>query len=400
MKQVALITTKQNYVWQSMQEVIPAIEKCWVDSAEITRIINVDVDPLRMHVEFLMKCEALIIIAFNETISRFIVNIRKKLKLDIPMVLHLYGHATIACWPEYRFGALECFNKGDAFIGTCNGDLMCMEKTFLNAKTYNIPYPYFSIDQKFNQVNGEKVFAYVGRISDQKNVHLLLMAYKEFLKISGQDISFYIYGKEDFLGSPNMGIASTEYLSDLKKLIKRLDIEKYVHFKGFQTREQIYQVLGKDHIFISASTHSDENFGMAAMRSLAVGGKAVLSNWGGHKEFKHHHPDRVWTSGVYFENGHPVIDPSSFAISMKDVLNTQVAISDQLISEYFLPNSIISSFEKVLAGLYFSTDKLILSDLALEAYGQQTFFESQGNIQKIFKNYNDPIAQAYLSSYQ
>lgn len=399
MKQIAIITTKQNYVWQSMQEVIPAIEKCWELSADISRVINADIEPLREHIKFLMSCDALIITAFNETISRFIINVRKNLNLQIPMVLHLYGHATIACWPEHRFGALECFNKGDAFIGTCEGDLKCMQQIFLNAHTYNIPYPYFPLDEEINKIKGERVFAYVGRISDQKNIHLLLRAYKDFLNISNEYLPLYIYGKEDFLGSPNMGIPSTNCLTNLKKLSDELQISDKVFFKGFKTRDEIYQELGSEHVFVSASTHSDENFGMAAMRSLAIGGKAVISNWGGHKEFKRCHPDRVWVSDVFFENNVPVIGIHHFAECMCKAIRDNSEILNQSLSSYFFPDSVVSQFKDVLKNLYFSDEKLTVSEIALTAFEQQKYFESQGDIQKVFKKYSDPIAQAFLKSY-
>lgn len=399
MRKIAIITTRQNYSWTSMQEVIPAIEKCWEESAESSRIINVDVDPLRDHLDFIMSCEALIVIAFNETISRFIVTLRSQLNLQIPIVLHLYGHATIACWPEHRFGALDCFNAGDAFIGTCGGDLLCMEKTFINAKSYNIPYPYYPDSETKPNTKGERVFAYVGRISDQKNLHLLVLAYSELLKKKVDSPPLLIYGKEDFLGSPNTGISSHQCLDDLTKLIKHLGIENQVFFKGFQSRDEIYKTLGSEHIFVSASTHSDENFGMAAMRSLASGGRLVLSHWGGHQIFKEQHPKRVWTSPVTFYHSKPVIDPIDFAGCLHQALISDNAPGDPLLSSYFSPDEIVTQFKKVLAQLSFSDEKLHSSQIAKQAFEQQAKFEAEGNIQKVFDGYEDELAQIYLSCY-
>lgn len=399
MKRIAVITSRQNYVWQSMQEVFPALEQCWEEASESSKIINADEDRLRDNIFFLMSCDVLVIIAFNETIARFILNIRKTLNLQIPIVFHLHGLATIACWPGQYLGILDCMNSGDAFIGTCIGDLNCMQHTFLNANTYNIPYPYFPLTKYEKRITGERVFAYIGRISDQKNIHLLLESYKEFLNITDEIIPLYIYGKEDHLGSPNMGLDSTECLSQLLMKVEALAINKFVHFKGFQSRKDIYRSLGSSHIFVSASTHSDENFGMAAMRSLASGGKAVLSNWGGHKEFKRFHPESVWVSDVYIENFKPVINPQHFAKCMYEAFKSQQTFSQNHINDYFLPKSVIKSFQDILTKLNFSPNKLQISDIALEAYQQQRFFESQGDVQKVFKGYSDPLAQVYLTSY-
>jgi glycosyltransferase involved in cell wall biosynthesis len=397
MKQIAIITTKQNYVWKSMQEVIPAIENCWEATVETSRIINVDVEPLRDHITFLMSCEAFVVIAFNETIARFIISIRETLGLKAPLILHLYGHATIAMWPESRFGVLQYLTEGDAFIGTCDGDLTCMSHTFYNAKSFNIPYPYYPLSLPDQALADKRVFAYVGRISDQKNINLLLSAYSEFLKISSLTIPLYLYGKEDFLGSPNMGIPSTNYLEELKAMVGDLYLDKNVHFMGHKSREEIYYALGRQHIFVSPSTHSDENFGMAAMRSLALGGKAVLSSWGGHKEFKKQMPNQVWLSRVHFENCRPVIDPIEFAQLMLEALQSNSEVSPDF--EYFLPTTIIPQFKIILSKLHFSNKKLELTTIAKVAHRQQKDFEHEGNIQKVFTDYCDPIAQTYLNSY-
>lgn len=399
-KKIAIITTKQNYTWTSMQEVLPALERCWEDAATKSRIINVDVEPLRNHISFLMSCDALIIIAFNETVSRFILNARINLNLQIPLVLHVYGHATLACWPQYRFGTLDCLNEGDAFVGTCLGDLKCMEYSLLNAKTYNIPYPYFPISNAGQRNVGEKVFAYVGRLSDQKNVLQLIHSYNILLEMNSKAPALYIYGSEDFLGWPNLGIASTNCLDDIKKLIAKFNLNEKIFLKGFQPRELIYQTLGSDHIFVSASTHSDENFGMAAMRSLAVGGKAVLSHWGGHQEFKAHCPESVWTTEVIFKNFRPQIIPEEFANCMNEALATDLTPKNILLSDYFFPQKVTDSFQKILNELSFSEKRLQPTELALQIYRQQAQFEQEGNIQKAFSGIDDPLVQRLLGAYR
>lgn len=383
-----------------MREVIPAIENCWQAAAPLARIINVDEEPLRDHLAFLLECDALIVVAFNETISRFIVNIRSNLNIQIPLVLHLYGHATLGCWPQQRFGTLENLNEGDAFIGTCEGDLKCMKHSFENAKTYNIPYPYFSLSEEWKSVKGEKVLSYVGRISDQKNIDLLIKAYKQLVGINLLAPPLYIFGSEDFLGSPNMGIPSTRCLEELVKLVDSLNLSKSVFFKGYFAREEIYKILGSEHIFVSASTHSDENFGMAAMRSLAVGGKAVLSHWGGHQIFRSEHPDRVWTSKVFFENDRPVIDPYDFACRMNDALSSSDTHRQSSLSDYFMPDSVVNNFKKVLKELRYSKNKLVLTEISRRVHRQQSQFEKDGNVQKAFIDYADPLAQLYLGAYR
>ncbi len=401
-KRIAIVTTRQNYKWTSMQEVLPGIEKCWETASDDLgiehRIINVDVEPLREYVKFILQCDMFIIIAFNETISRFMKEVRTTLNIPAPFVLHLYGHATLGLWPQYRFGALDIMNSGDIFIGTCPGDIKCMQLTCLNARTYDIPYPHFPLD--LPSTKGNKVFAYVGRISDQKNVDLLIEAYA-LLKERIKNIpKLIIYGKEDHFGSPNMGIASTNCLEDLKVLADSLGVSDDVVFRGFVSREAIYSELGKNHIFLSASTHSDENFGMALLRSLAFGGAAVVSNWGGHQVFKAQCPERVWTVAIEFRNSHPRPIVSDFAIAMEKALDfvEKNKIEAELPS-YFSSNSVTLSFKEIIKRASYNDAPLIITDTAQKMFQQQKFFESQGDIQRVFYSYSDPFAQLFLKAY-
>lgn len=393
---IAIITTRQNYAWTSMQEVLPALEKCWQNAADETLIINVDCEPIRKYIQFLLGCDAFIIIAYNETISRFITALRKDLQINCPIIFHLYGHATIAMWPEARFGALELFKTNDVFIGTCPGDLKCLELSLPNARGLDIPYPYEEMNS-LNPIPKKKtVFAYVGRLSDQKNVDLLLKAYSLLPSDSPQ---LFIYGKEDHLGSPNMGIDSTQCLNHLLEISQNLGIQDRVIFKGFQTREHIYEELGTDHIFVSASTHSDENFGMAAMRSLALGGKAVLSSWGGHTHFKNKFADKVFLSPVHFENDRPVVDSADFSEKMKEALGPE-NFNGPYTPSYFLPATVTAQFKQILSQLNDTAEAVAVSDVARKIHLQQLDYEKQGYRQRAFHSYSDPLAQLYLRSYQ
>lgn len=384
-----------------MQEVFPAIETCWTRTDSESRLINVDSDPLREHIHFIMNCDAMIVIAFNETISRFIVNMRKQLNLQIPIIFHLYGYATIGCWPLERFGTLENLRGGDIFIGTCEGDVQCMNLTFSNAIVKNIPYPYIPYDFEKNCGKGKKIFSYVGRISDQKNVDTLIRAYHLLKTTDGLQAvpPLYIYGDEDHLGFPNVGVPSTNCLERIEQLIVDYKLEENVFLMGFKAREEIYQVLGSDHIFVSASTHSDENFGMAAMRSLAIGGRAVLTDWGGHTEFKKHHAERVRLVDVRFENNRPVVDPELFAMKMRESLSENI-ISQNNLAPYFHAEEVVRSFNKILDEIEFKSGPLIKTENAFKIYGQQLDFEKMGFKQRAFSGFDDPVLHSYLSAYK
>lgn len=407
-KKIAIITTHQNYKWISMQEVLPSIEKCWEQTAfEIkaeSKIINVDLEPLRNFINYLFQCDAIIIIAFNETIARFMREVRATLNLPMPFVLHLYGHASLGLWPQNRFNVLSIMTSGDAFIGTCPGDIKCMKLTGENFLTFDIPYPYFPIEIDSSKLIDDKIkFAYIGRISDQKNIDILIEAYY-LLSLENENLpAFLIYGKEDYFGSPNMGIPSTDYLKYLKEQIQKYNLTEKIIFKGFQSREVIYGELGSKHIFLSASTHSDENFGMALLRSLSMGAIALVSHWGGHIPFKEKCPHKVWTVPVAFKTSRPRPDSLIFKDQMQKVLKHSRIIFDKLdlhpIPQYFLPEHITKEFAIVLERISSNAEPINISEIAREIYKQQLKFESSGDMQRVFTSYDDYKAQLFLNAY-
>ena len=404
MNKISIITTRQNFVWKSMQEVFPAIEKCWKLSCPDSRIINVDREPLREHIHYLMKSDVLIFIAFNETIARFIIHMRKSLQLEIPMVMHLYGYATVGAWPLKRFGALDCFTESDLFIGTCQGDIKSMKLCFENARVHKIPYPYVPYEFEQNikdEKEDELSFAYVGRISDQKNIEIILDAYI-MLKNKLQSIpKLYIYGDEDFLGWPNFGVDASDCLARIVKKITHANLQDHVQLLGYQDRSFIYKKLKSKHVFLSASTHSDENFGMAAMRSLALGGRAVLSAWGGHFNFKIHHPNEVQLVRVHLDSGKPFLHSSDFAREMEYFLNKTDMRVDKSLAKYFYESSVVDEFCKLHRDRpKYNQAPLVPTLLGKKIFQQQLHYESSGFKQKAFSGYDDVIFQALTEAYR
>ena len=401
MKKISIITTRQNFVWKSMQEVFPAIEKCWSETQVEARIINVDNEPLRDHIHFLMKSDVLVVIAFNETIARYIRHVRKSLQLEIPIILHLYGYATIGAWPLKRFGALDCLTESDLFIGTCQGDINCMHLCFENAKVLNIPYPYvpYEFEKKINNKD-ELCFAYVGRISDQKNLDVLVEAYLLVKKKHSNIPHLYIYGEEDFLGWPNFGKEASNCRERIVKLIDDNHLDKNIHLMGYRDRSEIYTKLSSNHIFLSASTHSDENFGMAAMRSLAIGGRAVLSSWGGHFNFKIHHPNEVQLVEVQMKESCPTVDVELFAKSMEYFLKNEDSRNEKKLSDYFSESSVKNVFNEIVFNLpVFSPKPLSPTTMGQIIFNQQLEYEKNGFKQKAFSGYDDLVFQKITAAY-
>lgn len=400
---VIILTTRLNSVWLSMQEIIPGIESLWTHygaSRNIeTTIINCDQGlDLVTSLKDLLEAKIIIVTAFNLKIVQAIRLIRIQLGIDAPIAFYLHNQATIACWPLKKWKLLDCLKTHDYFISTCKRDAETLRAVFKNANCLITPFTYQKLDEPrqindFNFSKKSKNFVYIGRISDQKNLHTLITA---FSLIKSSDI-LHLFGGEDFLGSPNMAIPSTETLKNLKELTEKLNIQSRVFFHGHQPREDLYHYLNlTPHIFVSASLHSDENFGMAAFRSLCLGVNAILSNWGGHTDFASHFENQVQYVSVSDSERGPFVNPSELAELMtSSKTNEQMALNIPL---YYQAESLFNTLDTIMNSTHSETRDLEPSALSLAVWEQQNEIAGE-TLSRAFRDYQDPLARAFFRLY-
>src|SRR5205085_8364114 len=132
---------------------------------------------------------------------------------------------------------LALMNENDTFIGTCKRDIETMKLNFMNAHTEIIPFSLTSLPQqrvpkKFN--GSKRKLTFIGRISAQKNLHTLLWA-MSFLKERGvsDNWELHIFGQDDEMGSPLMGLPQIGYKEFLEDLINKFNLTGQVIFRGF-----------------------------------------------------------------------------------------------------------------------------------------------------------------------
>src|SRR5581483_11473012 len=170
--------------------------------------------------------------------------------------------------------------------------------------------------------DGERSFVYVGRISEQKNLHNLLHALS-ILREREPNLrwTLEVYGKPDRWGSPNMGFRMKNYLGFLRRLSRALGIDDRVRWRGFVRRERLDPLIARrPHVFVSARLHSDEDFGVAALKSLCAGQPAVLSAWGGHLDLRRRFPGQVRLVPVYRSGIGPFVDVGRLWAQLRSAL--------------------------------------------------------------------------------
>jgi glycosyltransferase involved in cell wall biosynthesis len=242
-------------------------------------------------------------------------------------------------------------------------------------------------------------FVFIGRISIQKNLHTLLKCYLQAHSQNPQLSPLYLYGSQDHLGYPNLGIKNSTYLNDLIKLVPSNVLNHKIFFKGFVEREVIQKEIGSQHIFISTSLHSDENFGMAALRSLYIGAKAILTDWGGHQNFIKYYPQSIQYIDVKFNNGVLAIDEEQLIQSFTNTSLLPHLIQTKENGRFEAMNIATQIQDKITEFNHIAAEEISPTILAEKLYEQQALFEKNGELQRCFRDFADPIYHEYISQY-
>lgn len=401
---ITILTSKQNHVWVSMQEIVPKIESQWLsfnDKYNVT-LINCDEKTPKEVLATLIKSDIIVMTVFNLSISKFAHYIRGIASIDTPWVLYLHNQATISMWPYYQWKMGEFFQENDLFIGTCDGDMKSLKLSLPKAQYLQASFPYEELPKgntkNINKGSSSHSFVYVGRISAQKQLHNLIWAFSLLLKENpecNQDL--HLFGKEDNLGSPNMGIPGEGYLIFLKELVKKLELEDKVHFQGFKKREDIHTSLKTwSHTLVFPSLHSDENFGMSLMRGLKEGSTAICSDWGGFNEHIKNFPSSVMPINVYQSETGPFISAEDLKLAMVKSSSLTSSDSTQIYRDEESLKDIESAIQMTLNNT--KTTRLELSELGKEILKTKSTLEDRKE-QRIFKDYKDKRSFHFFNAY-
>ncbi|MCO4792565.1 MAG: glycosyltransferase family 4 protein [Bacteriovoracaceae bacterium] len=399
-----VLYSEENFVWTSMQEIIPGLLKCWkevgVRENIETIVINVDDQKsLKNNIAKIISCENIVLTSYNAKIAKAVVLIRSSLGVDARMIVHLHGLASVGCWPLHEFKTGELLTERDVFLSSSQRDADTFKLSFENARcevikfhqTYEKPAPVVKTPSLAK-------FVYVGRIAEQKNLHQLLWAIS-LVRRKKPELKFEldIYGEPDNLGSPNMNIPSKDYKEFLEKIINDLKINN-VNFKGFVKRENLDTWVSENrHIFISPSLHSDENFGMAALKSLEAGNCAILTDWGGHTDFNKSFSDAVSLINVYSSQLGPVIDP--IELSEAIIMNIETFPRDVVKSEAYKFDNIVRNYcEFIRKEKNDSIKPLVQTKLSKRVHKARNELIGEKGCQ-CFTGYDDPNSIPFFSSY-
>jgi glycosyltransferase involved in cell wall biosynthesis len=409
---ILVLTTHEMDYWLSFQEIVPALERVWArigqSGREAVRMLSVPLAPEteQLLLTFSSRVKRIVMTAATPGTVRTALLLRTQMNVSAPMIIYIYGDATEGL---HKFGDLaNVLTESDVFIVSAEVEAAAFRCCFPNARVSVIPLP---LVDHFRVNGGKKVarlgtarLAYVGRVSEQKNLHTLLFALwilrTSYGHIPGMTLD--IYGDEDNLGSPNMGIKFSNYGIYLQSLAELLGVDDIVTWHGFKPRSWLFDhVHPIPHIFVSPTLHSDENFGSSVLASLVNGHQAVTTAWGGHFGFREWFSQQLTLVPVHRSTMGPVVDPVLLAnallraINRMPTANLNEATLDQARAA-FSESTVTSHTLEMLSRPGRRPVALEKSPTQRHIDGRRAFF---GGTRRIYADYADPVARIFFEVY-
>lgn len=287
-KVLFLKSTEQNH-WNSLVRISRQIELTWLGMQDaFTQIICLDTDrPIsKAQMKEAFKVDLVVAQALGEKTVHVLKLLRNRLGAKFKLVSYPHELASIM-YAGLKIRELEnFFYESDIFVNHCHSDIELSNDSFENINTVYMPAGFCAEKEVVLAKQRSYQLCYVGRISEQKNIHTLFWALsliaEEFRANGGK---LHIYGHHDHFGSPNFGVSGEAYLDQLGEIAQALKIEDLIEFHGHANIEDWGKFLTQNkYVGVFPSIHCDENFGYAPFDFLRAGLPVVLTKWGGFQE--------------------------------------------------------------------------------------------------------------------
>lgn len=235
----------------------------------------------------------------------------------IKLVFFLAAEASALCPSFFELSKSLTICSQDFFITLCRSDAQLVQQVFPGATTQTLG------DISAQQLpampaTAVKKFVYAGRISFNKNLHNLVLAYSLAHKQQPLLAALHIYGFQDPSVQQFKETMVQDYQQKLQAVIEDLSLTGHVFFHPYLSGDEWQALLQEPGVvYVSASLNSDENYALAPREFLAQGQRAILPNWGGFRDIVDAYPER--TRGVSIirtstQTAH--LDLSQFAMAM------------------------------------------------------------------------------------
>lgn len=181
----------------------------------------------------------------------------------------------------------------DCFVVLCQSDAKLVRQIFPAATVRIVqeldPRPILPVS-----TDRVTKFVYAGRISFNKNLHNLVLAYAKARAQKGDLAPLHLFGFQDSSVQQFKEVSVEHYQQKLETVIADLGLEASVHLHPHTSGEEWSEILREEGlVYVSASLNADENYGLAPREFIAQGHRAILTQWGGFQDILAKYPERT-----------------------------------------------------------------------------------------------------------
>jgi glycosyltransferase involved in cell wall biosynthesis len=143
--------------------------------------------------------------------------------------------------------------------------------------------------EKYKIDKSEFTLIYTGRISLQKNILSLIFHASQKMESLGANYRIILAGAFDDMGSPLFGLRQRggDYFRGFQRFLENMPEQRRskIHYIGHLGKQELRELYHAADLFLSFSTHHDEDYGMSPIEALMCGTKTLISDWGGYAGF-------------------------------------------------------------------------------------------------------------------
>ena len=226
---------------------------------------------------------------------------------DLRIVFFLSAEAVGLC-PHFLTPPIFPLHQGDLLLTLCQADAQLAQRAFPHARTLMVGPTHTSALPALAASHPRR-FIYAGRISHNKNVHGLILAYALARQRRTDLAPLEIYGFQDSSMQQFQETMVQDYQAKLEQLVGKLGISAAVSFHAHRQGQDWQDLLQQSgSVYVSATLNADENYGLAPREFLAAGQRAILPCWGGLRDVLQDYPLRA--------RGIPTLLPSADVVTL------------------------------------------------------------------------------------
>lgn len=239
----------------------------------------------------------------NKKLFKWLETIKRKNIKRPPILFYWNSEGAKMGYRIWKY--ISLFQSNDQWVVNCESEKKILNYLYpYNKRTHVIHLPInedlFSkpknkdkkkIRNRLGLPEKSPLLLYSGRISEQKNVEIILDLMK-----NETHWKLILCGDIDDISFPHLSSKLKKESAFKKRIIKKIEklkIQKKVYYYKHQEQRELSHIMLACDAQVSFSNHYGEDFGYSIAQGLGAGLKTLVSSWGGHNNWKSKFPGTV-----------------------------------------------------------------------------------------------------------